>query len=153
MKRGSAVGDTFAVNVNVDGVSDLYAWQLDLTFDPTLLAAVSVSEGPIPAQLRDDGFCSRDDRQHWRQRYKYGRFTRRRDPRRQRRRESADVLCDSPAAHFSAQSTPDAEACAIGREIVLTVPSPRHSRCIAGANFVSFLIIATFSSWLLRNCM
>jgi len=42
-----SVGDTFAVNVNVDGVSDLYAYQLDLTYDPTLLSAVSVSEGPF----------------------------------------------------------------------------------------------------------
>jgi len=40
-------GDTFDVNVNVTGASDLYAYQLDLTFDPTLLSAVSVSEGPF----------------------------------------------------------------------------------------------------------
>jgi len=40
-----AVGDTFAVDVAVTGITDLYAFQLDLNFDPTLLSAVSVSEG------------------------------------------------------------------------------------------------------------
>jgi hypothetical protein len=42
-----SVGDTFAVSVTVLGVVDLYAYQLDLTFDPTLLSALSVSEGPF----------------------------------------------------------------------------------------------------------
>jgi hypothetical protein len=41
------VGDTFNVNVDVANINDLYAYQLDLTFDPTLLAAVSVTEGPF----------------------------------------------------------------------------------------------------------
>ena len=36
---------TFSVSVAVDGVSDLYAYQFDVGFDPTLLAAVSESEG------------------------------------------------------------------------------------------------------------
>jgi hypothetical protein len=40
-----AIGDTFTVDVNVTGITDLYAFQLDLTFDPTLLSAVSVTEG------------------------------------------------------------------------------------------------------------
>jgi len=44
-----SVGDTFNVNVDVANINDLYAYQLDLTFDPTLLAAVSVSEGPFLA--------------------------------------------------------------------------------------------------------
>ena len=40
-----APGDTFAVDVNISGTADLYAFQLDLAFDPTLLEATSVSEG------------------------------------------------------------------------------------------------------------
>jgi general secretion pathway protein D len=44
-----SVGDTFSINVNVTNISDLYAYQLDLTYDPTLLSAVSVSEGPFLA--------------------------------------------------------------------------------------------------------
>jgi hypothetical protein len=40
-----AVGDTFAVDVDVTGITDLYAFQFDLSFDPTLLSAVSVVEG------------------------------------------------------------------------------------------------------------
>lgn len=39
------VGDIFQVDVNVAGISNLYAFQFDLTFDPTLLSAVSVTEG------------------------------------------------------------------------------------------------------------
>jgi hypothetical protein len=38
-------GSTFAVDVNISGAADLYAFQLDLTFDPTVLAATGVSEG------------------------------------------------------------------------------------------------------------
>lgn len=37
--------DMFVVDVNISGASDLYAFQLDLAFDPTLLEATSVSEG------------------------------------------------------------------------------------------------------------
>jgi general secretion pathway protein D len=39
------VGDTFIVDVNVADITDLYAFQFDLSFDPTLLSAVSVAEG------------------------------------------------------------------------------------------------------------
>jgi hypothetical protein len=39
------MGDTFAVDVDVTGITDLYAFQFDLSFDPTLLSAVSVTEG------------------------------------------------------------------------------------------------------------
>lgn len=38
------VGDTFEIDVDVTGITDLYAFQFDLTFDPTVLSAVSVSE-------------------------------------------------------------------------------------------------------------
>ena len=42
-----SVGQTFDVDVNVTGASDLYAYQMDLTFDPTVLSALSVTEGPF----------------------------------------------------------------------------------------------------------
>ena len=35
----ASVGDEFAVDVNISNVTDLYAWQLDLAFDPSVLAA------------------------------------------------------------------------------------------------------------------
>jgi hypothetical protein len=40
-------GDTFSVDVNVTGVTDLYAFQFDLTYNPALISALSVSEGPF----------------------------------------------------------------------------------------------------------
>jgi len=40
-----AVGSTFAVDVNISNVSDLYAFQFDLTFTPGLLSAISITEG------------------------------------------------------------------------------------------------------------
>jgi hypothetical protein len=39
------IGDTFEVDVNATGITDLYAFQFDLTFDPTILEADSVTEG------------------------------------------------------------------------------------------------------------
>jgi general secretion pathway protein D len=36
---------TFSLDIAVTGVSDLYAFQFDLGFDPTILAATSVTEG------------------------------------------------------------------------------------------------------------
>jgi general secretion pathway protein D len=41
------VGDTFTVDIDVSGIADLYAFQFDLSFDPALLSAVSVVEGPF----------------------------------------------------------------------------------------------------------
>jgi general secretion pathway protein D len=41
----ASVGDTITVDVNVAGANDLYAFQLDLGFDPAILSAVSVTEG------------------------------------------------------------------------------------------------------------
>jgi hypothetical protein len=40
-----SIGEIFTIDVNVSGISDLYAFQFDLTFDPTRLFAVSVAEG------------------------------------------------------------------------------------------------------------
>jgi len=42
-------GGTFTVDVNVSGVTDLYGYQLDLAFNPGVLSAVSVAEGPFLA--------------------------------------------------------------------------------------------------------
>jgi general secretion pathway protein D len=38
-------GATFSVDVNISGATDLYAFQLDLSFDPSVLSATGVSEG------------------------------------------------------------------------------------------------------------
>ena len=41
------VGENFTVDVVVNAVTDLYAWQFDLGFDPTILAVDNVIEGPF----------------------------------------------------------------------------------------------------------
>lgn len=38
-------GQTFSLDIHIDGITDLYAFQFDLGFDPTILAAESVTEG------------------------------------------------------------------------------------------------------------
>jgi hypothetical protein len=40
-------GQTFNLNVSISGVTDLFSWQFDLSFDHTLLTANSISEGPF----------------------------------------------------------------------------------------------------------
>jgi len=40
-----APGSTFTVDVDITGVTDLYGYQFDLSFNPSVLAAVSSSEG------------------------------------------------------------------------------------------------------------
>ena len=47
------VGDEFTLHLNVENVSDFGGWQADLTFDPKVLKAVSVTEGDFLKQ--DDG--------------------------------------------------------------------------------------------------
>jgi general secretion pathway protein D len=42
-----APGQTFSLAVDVAGVSDLYGYQFDLYFNPAILSALSVSEGPF----------------------------------------------------------------------------------------------------------
>jgi Cohesin domain len=41
------VGDAFALDVQVDDVAGLYGFQFDLLFDPTIVRAVDVAEGPF----------------------------------------------------------------------------------------------------------
>lgn len=43
------VGENFTVNVVASDVTDLYAFQFDLGFDPTILEVDSVNEGPFLA--------------------------------------------------------------------------------------------------------
>jgi Cohesin domain len=40
-------GQTFDLNVSISGVTDLFAWGFDLSFDHTLLTANSINEGPF----------------------------------------------------------------------------------------------------------
>jgi hypothetical protein len=42
-----AQGSSFAVDVNISGAMDLFDFQLDLDFNPAVLAATSASEGPF----------------------------------------------------------------------------------------------------------
>ncbi len=46
------VGDTFALNLRAENVSDLAGWQFDIAFDSAALEAISVSEGDF---LKTDG--------------------------------------------------------------------------------------------------
>lgn len=39
------LGQSFTLSVNISGASDLYGYQFDLGFDPTVLKAISVTEG------------------------------------------------------------------------------------------------------------
>lgn len=39
------VGGTVTLDVNIEGAVDLYAYQFDLSFDPTIVSAVSLTEG------------------------------------------------------------------------------------------------------------
>ena len=45
-----AVGDTLTLHLNVENVTDLGGWQADITFDPAVLKAVSVTEGDFLKQ-------------------------------------------------------------------------------------------------------
>jgi hypothetical protein len=41
------VGDTFTIPVSITGATDLTSWQFDLAFNPTIVTANSVTEGPF----------------------------------------------------------------------------------------------------------
>jgi hypothetical protein len=41
------VGNTFTIPIRITGATDLSSWQFDLAFDPTLVRANSVTEGPF----------------------------------------------------------------------------------------------------------
>ena len=42
-------GQTFSVDIAISGVTDLYAYQFDLGFDPSVIMSAGVSEGPFLA--------------------------------------------------------------------------------------------------------
>jgi hypothetical protein len=44
-----AVGDVFTISIAVSDAADLTSWQLDLSFDPAVVAAGAVTEGPFLA--------------------------------------------------------------------------------------------------------
>jgi hypothetical protein len=41
------VGDTFAIPISITGITDLTFWQFDLAFNPAIVNANSVTEGPF----------------------------------------------------------------------------------------------------------
>jgi hypothetical protein len=45
LSQNVSVGSTFAVDINISNVNDLYGYQFDLSFNPKLISAVSSSEG------------------------------------------------------------------------------------------------------------
>jgi len=50
------VGQTFGISVSVVNITDddsLYGWEMELTFDPTVLKALSVTEGPFLKKAGD----------------------------------------------------------------------------------------------------
>jgi hypothetical protein len=51
-----AAGNTFAVDVNIANVSDLYAFQLDVGFTPGILSATSVTEGSFLSSVGTTSF-------------------------------------------------------------------------------------------------
>ena len=46
------IGDTFTFDVRAENVSDLAGWQFDITYDPSILESIEVSEGDF---LKTDG--------------------------------------------------------------------------------------------------
>ena len=46
------IGDTFTLDIRAENVFDMAGWQFDITFDPTALEAIDVSEGDF---LKTDG--------------------------------------------------------------------------------------------------
>jgi hypothetical protein len=51
-----SVGATFTLSVRIDAVSDLYAYQFDLHYDPLVLAAQTVIEGTLLSNVGSTSF-------------------------------------------------------------------------------------------------
>lgn len=47
-------GESFEINITVSDVSDLYGWEINMTFDPTILSVVKVTEGPFLKQAGEE---------------------------------------------------------------------------------------------------
>jgi len=50
------VGQSFDVGIDIDNIADLYDYQFSLAFDPTVLAAQTVTEGALFASTNDSFF-------------------------------------------------------------------------------------------------
>jgi len=46
-------GETFKVNITVTNVSNLYGWQVNVTFNPSILNVASTEEGPFLKQVNN----------------------------------------------------------------------------------------------------
>jgi len=55
----AAVGQSFAVNIQVSGVTDLYGWEIRLRWNSTILDAVNVTEGSFVKSQGDTYFTSK----------------------------------------------------------------------------------------------
>jgi len=53
------VGQDFALNISISNVADLYGWELKLSWNSTILEAVSVTEGPFLKNGGDTFFSPR----------------------------------------------------------------------------------------------
>jgi len=53
------VGQDFAVNIRISHVADLYGWEFKLSWNPILLDAVNVTEGPFLKQGGDTFFFNK----------------------------------------------------------------------------------------------
>jgi general secretion pathway protein D len=51
-------GQNFTVNVSISNVADLYAWQLELSWNPSLLNVTNVAEGPMLKSSGNSTFFS-----------------------------------------------------------------------------------------------
>jgi len=49
---GAAPTESFSVNIMVVNVTNMYAWQFNMTYDPAILEALNVVEGPFLKQFR-----------------------------------------------------------------------------------------------------
>ncbi|MGH9771194.1 MAG: cohesin domain-containing protein [Candidatus Acidiferrales bacterium] len=51
-----SAGQTFTADINIDNIPDLYDYQFSLSFDPAVLAAQSIGEGPLFANTGNSFF-------------------------------------------------------------------------------------------------
>ncbi len=54
-------GGTFSINVTITGVSELFGWQINITFNPQILNVESMGEGPFLKQQNDTIFMRQSD--------------------------------------------------------------------------------------------
>jgi len=59
--RDISPGGTFTVNVTVAGVSEVYGWQVNITFNPQILNVENVTEGTFLKQVNQTVFMKKID--------------------------------------------------------------------------------------------